>query len=260
LDAPDPATAAGVFLLEADVEGLTGEALVRRAGLDAVQSRAVLASLVSGGQARAIGDRIIAAPVIAVIRARALDELAAFHRRQPAEPGSPRETLRERVAARAPVAIFDAVVADLAGEGLVRTGERIALVTHRVETSSADEQLAEAVDAQLRAGALTPPDPPAIASALQAPLASVQRILQALVRQGRAVKTGDLVFHRASLDALRVAVAALRTGHPPAARVTLDVAAFKAQHGLTRKHAIPLLEWLDRERVTRRVGDVRVIL
>jgi selenocysteine-specific elongation factor len=43
-------------------------------------------------------------------------------------------------------------------------------------------------------------------------------------------------------------------------RVTLDVAAFKAQHRLTRKYAIPLLEWLDRERVTRRMGDVRVVL
>jgi len=68
------------------------------------------------------------------------------------------------------------------------------------------------------------------------------------------------VFHREALDALRTAVAALRAGQPAAAKVTLDVAAFKAQHGLTRKHAIPLLEWLDRERVTRRVGDVRIVL
>jgi selenocysteine-specific elongation factor len=40
----------------------------------------------------------------------------------------------------------------------------------------------------------------------------------------------------------------------------LDVAAFKDRFGVSRKFAIPLLEYLDRERVTRRMGDVRVIL
>jgi selenocysteine-specific elongation factor len=260
LDNPDVAVATGAFLREADVLGLTAGTVVRRAGLDADQARAVLASFASGGQAQTIGERTVGAPVLAALRARVLDELTAFHRRQPGEPGAPRETLRERVAARAPVAVFDTVLGDLAGEGLIRPGERVALASHRVETSSEDELLTKAVDGQLRAGGLTPPDAAAIAVGLRAPLPSVQRVLQVLIRQGHAVKTGDLVFHREALDALRASVAALRTGHPPAARVTLDVAAFKAQHGLTRKHAIPLLEWLDRERVTRRVGDVRLVL
>ena len=41
---------------------------------------------------------------------------------------------------------------------------------------------------------------------------------------------------------------------------TVDVAAFKDRYGMTRKYAIPLLEYLDRERITRRTGDVRVVL
>jgi selenocysteine-specific elongation factor len=40
----------------------------------------------------------------------------------------------------------------------------------------------------------------------------------------------------------------------------VDVAAFKERYGVSRKYAIPLLEWLDRERVTRRTGDARVVL
>ena len=40
----------------------------------------------------------------------------------------------------------------------------------------------------------------------------------------------------------------------------IDVAKFKDMTGVSRKYAIPLLEYLDRERVTRRVGDERVIL
>ena len=60
-----------------------------------------------------------------------------------------------------------------------------------------------------------------------------------------------------ALERLKHDVLALK-GQGGAAKV--DVAAFKDRYGISRKYAIPLLEWLDRERVTRRVGDARVIL
>jgi selenocysteine-specific elongation factor len=65
----------------------------------------------------------------------------------------------------------------------------------------------------------------------------------------------DLVFHRAALARLRELVVEYkaRSNH-------LNVTAFKEITGLTRKYAIPLLEYLDREHVTRREGDERVIL
>ena len=65
----------------------------------------------------------------------------------------------------------------------------------------------------------------------------------------------DLVFHRTALDELRKQVGAAKSKSP-----RIDVARFKELTGLSRKYAIPLLEYLDRERVTRRVGDERVIL
>ena len=46
----------------------------------------------------------------------------------------------------------------------------------------------------------------------------------------------------------------------PAATATVDVAAFKDKYGISRKFAIPLLEYLDRERVTRRTGDARLVI
>ena len=49
-------------------------------------------------------------------------------------------------------------------------------------------------------------------------------------------------------------------GSAPGGRATVDVAAFKDRYGVSRKYAIPLLEYLDRERVTRRTGDVRLVL
>ena len=72
-------------------------------------------------------------------------------------------------------------------------------------------------------------------------------------RAGEA--SDDLVFHRDALEALRQLVVAQKTKTPK-----LNVVAFKDLTGVTRKYAIPLLEYLDRERVTKRVGDERVIL
>jgi selenocysteine-specific elongation factor len=77
-----------------------------------------------------------------------------------------------------------------------------------------------------------------------------------LLRDRVLVKLADdLVFHRDALDDLRKRLAAEKTRSPK-----MDVARFKDLTGVSRKYAIPLLEYLDRERVTRRVGDVREIL
>jgi len=77
-----------------------------------------------------------------------------------------------------------------------------------------------------------------------------------LLRDRVLVKLGDdLVFHRDALEALRAKLREIKAVSP-----RLDVAKFKDLTGVSRKYAIPLLEWLDRERVTRRVGDSREIL
>jgi selenocysteine-specific elongation factor len=68
------------------------------------------------------------------------------------------------------------------------------------------------------------------------------------------------LFHAETLQRLKTEVQALKGNAAPAGQVTVDVATFKDRFGVTRKFAIPLLEWLDRERVTRRVGETRVIL
>jgi selenocysteine-specific elongation factor len=73
------------------------------------------------------------------------------------------------------------------------------------------------------------------------------------------VKIEEMLFHADALASLRADVKALKSASANAtARV--DVAAFKERYGISRKYAIPLLEYLDRERITRRVGDSRVVL
>ena len=83
-----------------------------------------------------------------------------------------------------------------------------------------------------------------------------QKIVTLLLREKVLIKVSDeLVFHRSALEELRRRIAAYKTKS-----AKIDVATFKELTGVSRKYAIPLLEYLDRERVMRRVGDVREIL
>jgi selenocysteine-specific elongation factor len=84
----------------------------------------------------------------------------------------------------------------------------------------------------------------------------LERVARVLTREGVLGRVGSgLLVHGDHLAALKEQV---RQQWPPGSR--LDVAAFKEMTGLSRKYVIPLLEYLDRERVTRRSGNDRVTL
>jgi len=83
-----------------------------------------------------------------------------------------------------------------------------------------------------------------------------QKLVTLLLRDRVLVKLADnLVFHQSALNLLRQAMTDYKAKSPK-----IDVGKFKDLIGVSRKYAIPLLEYLDRERITRRVGDERIIL
>ena len=103
---------------------------------------------------------------------------------------------------------------------------------------------------------LIPDSPRDVLAGLKVDRVRAQKIVTLLLRDRVLVKlSDDLVFHRDALEQLRKLLAAEKAKSPK-----IDVGRFKDLTGVSRKYAIPLLEYLDRERVTRRVGDERVIL
>src|SRR5262249_50788018 len=108
-----------------------------------------------------------------------------------------------------------------------------------------------------RAAGLTPPDLAGLARDVDAPAAVVDRMLKLLQRQKVLVRLDTLLFHDEALRKLKDEVIALKTAGTPA---RIDVSTFKERFGVTRNFAIPLLEYLDRERVPRGAGDSRVFL
>jgi selenocysteine-specific elongation factor len=95
-----------------------------------------------------------------------------------------------------------------------------------------------------------------VLAGLKIDLPRAQKIVTLLLREKVLVKVSEeLVFHRKTLEDLKRQVSELKSTLPK-----IDVARFKDLAGVSRKYAIPLLEYLDREHVTRRAGDERIIL
>jgi selenocysteine-specific elongation factor len=171
--------------------------------------------------------------------------------------GMPREELRTQLFRRGHVAVFDRALEDLSAAGRIVLRDRVALATHRVALSPEEERARSTIEGVFRRAGLTPPDVSVLAAEVGFPPSTVDSMLKLLQRQKVLVRIDALVFHDEALRELKSEIASMKT----AAGVSkIDVSAFKERFGVTRKFAIPLLEYLDRERVTRRAGDARILL
>ncbi len=247
-----------VMIEGAGPAGLPLAALTSRAGVDPREADARSDALVAAQQAVRVGDVLVAPAIVTHLKDAIVTTLAAHHKTQPLSDGVPREELREQLFGRGHAAVFERALDDLAGADTILLRDRVALGTHRVALSPEEERARAAIERAYRDGGLKPPDVSSIAADTHVAPAVAERMLKLLQRQKVLVRVDVLLFHDEALKRLKAEVAALKTSAGAAAR--LDVTAFKERFGVTRKFAIPLLEYLDRERLTRRVGDSRVIL
>jgi selenocysteine-specific elongation factor len=179
----------------------------------------------------------------------------------------PQESLRTQLTPRPAPGLFELGLERLRATGFVTGTDRLSLAGHKPAATEADAASRAVIEDALRAGGLTPPGIDEIAARSGQPRDAFDRTLRALVSEGAVVKAGPLLLHRDVLARLVEDVRAAAAGasgpgasRPAATAATIDVAWFKTRFGLSRKFAIPLLEHLDRVRVTRRVGDARLVL
>jgi selenocysteine-specific elongation factor len=144
---------------------------------------------------------------------------------------------------------------ELQRRGIIDLSEGRALPPGRDRhMTEAGAELTRRVESAYREAGLDPPPPAEVASALQARPAMVEGICKFLVQRGVLVRLeGKYLVHRAALDEIVRGVQAWEVE-------TFPVADFKDRFGLTRKLAIPILEWLDSQRVTVRQGNERKLL
>jgi len=245
-------------LLEDARFGLTPQAVYARTGWTAATLEAA-ARHVEGSQkaVRLAGGRLLHSRHAQHAGDQITGFLKAFHRREPLAAGARKEEVRSRLFPAAPEGFFESLLEELArrGEAAVE-GELLRLPSHRVVYEK-DE--AEARETMLQAFAAAGLEAPALRDLLgqvSIDRTRARKIVQTLFRERLVVKISeDLVVHREAVEELKRSLAERKSRN---ARIT--VPEFKELAGVSRKYAIPLLEFLDREKVTRRVGDARVIL
>ena len=169
----------------------------------------------------------------------------------------PKGELKEKVSRNAPAEVFEWVLARLVNAEKVRTArDLVATADHQIQLTSEEAEVSRFLEESYRKAGYKPAALSEVAQTNRKDLKLLERIERLLVQEGKLVRVSEgMVFHRESLEGLKAAIRKKKTKGD-----SVDVAFFKELTGCTRKHAIPLLEWLDRERVTRRVGKDRVLL
>jgi len=242
---------------EAGLCGLPLPQLSGRMGVASNQRQSLVERLVYASLASEIGGTLVAASRLSAVTEAVVAAVTRYHAGHPLEEGMPREEVRERLFARAPLPVFEHVLRVLTDRKRIIARDRIALAGHNVALTHDEVRARDAMVETLRAAKLTPPDPSMLAAQIGAPLEVVTRIATLLVRRSELVRAGDLLFHESAMKQLKSEIQSLKQS---GVTDTIDVASFKDRYNITRKYAIPLLEYLDRERVTKRVGDGRKIL
>lgn len=190
-------------------------------------------------------------------------ELERHHKREPLARGMLRETLREKVFAHSFPEVFAGVIAKLETDGAVVSEKDIVrLSQHSVGLSEQDMALSKRIEelylqAGVEAPALDDVMTRANVSAAQRPQA--RKLLQLLLDDRKLARIqGEMFMHSQVVEDLKTKLQTYASQHEP--ERLIDVPGFKDLAGVSRKYAIPLLEYFDREHITRRAGDKRLIL
>lgn len=235
--------------------GLSRKDAVKETGSTLAEIDANAKQLIADGRVLAAGDLDLARTAALDVAKKLLAAVEAFHKANPLVAGIAKETLREKL--QLGDAVFSFLLTQLAtGKKIEVKGEQVRLAGRGVSMSADEEHARKTIEQAFSSAGLKVPLLKDVLASLTIDHTRSQKIVTLLLREGVLVKLGDeLVFHRAALEQLRRMIAAEKNKAPK-----IDVGRFKDLIGVTRKHAIPLLEYLDRERVTRRVGDLREIL
>jgi selenocysteine-specific elongation factor len=234
-------------LVEEGAEGRRIGDLVRASGLSETEVLALAAAdpqLIFHAPAR----RVLAKSWVDDRSKRLLQWLEEFHAQNPAAAGAPLALARLGLSP----ALSSLV---MSGNPELRVaGETVALAKFRPRWNDRQSRALEAIEHAYRVAAFQPPAPQDVLKLAGVDPGQARALLESLVKEKKLVRiSADMIFHFDAIDHIRKSLRAHKG-------LTFSVPQFKEWTQISRKYAIPLLEYLDREHVTRREGDNRVIL
>jgi selenocysteine-specific elongation factor len=253
-----PGPLANAFIKKAEMDGMTIKELVASTGL----RKAVIESAIESSKVIRAGTRYLDPEIFNEIAGWAKAAIERFHRSERLAKGMSREMLRETAFARLPDEVFDAVLSKIVDAGDVYVdGDLVSLRGPKTEVSPEELRFRDSLIAILESAGLAVPRIDEATSdacnSARISAADAAKLLKALVQSGEIIRASDeFYFSRGHIDQL---MAALRTFADTTTDRFIDVPKFKELSGVSRKYAIPLLEYFDRAGVTRRAGEKRLI-
>jgi len=248
-------------MVERNILGVTAEDVIVRTGWVMEEVQEAAKSLAQKQSVRGVANEpliLLSEARFAEISKQLLARVERFHKENPLLPGVTREELKTGLGRRVRPESFAAALQllteqkklALQGEFVKKAGAEITLTPEELR---ARDQIVQAFS---KAG-LAVPSVNEVLAQLKIEKARSEKLLQILLREKVLVRvSAELIFHQAALEGLT----ALLAQYKKTKGERIGVPAFKELTGITRKYAIPLLEHLDRQRLTRRAGDERVIL
>jgi selenocysteine-specific elongation factor len=249
--------------------GIAGDKGLRLADLAAATgwTNDVLAQVASwvqqDGSVIEVGGVYLAGRSFERLSRAVVEELDRYHKREPLVRGMLRETLREKIFAHSLSELFAGVIGRLeTGGEVVSEKDIVRLSRHSVGLSEQETELSKRIEQLYLAAGVEAPSIDELmtrANVSASQRAQARKLMQLLIDERRIVRIqGEMFMHAQVLEALQTKLRDYASEHEPDRLI--DVAGFKELAGVSRKYAIPLLEYFDREQITRRAGDKRIIL
>jgi selenocysteine-specific elongation factor len=260
LEKADPVEGARIYIEMRSARAVTASELSARMGMSDEQITTVAKELTSQGEILAVSNApliLISAESYHLLTEQVTGLLRLHHQKEPLLWGLSREEVRERIFGALRPEIFRSAITQLVDDGkIIAERDLLRLATFRPELSNVEENAKQTLEGALRSHGLQ-------ATTLEEAIAEInisadlaRKLFNLLAAEQQVIRIGEFVFHSEPIEDLKSRVRAQKSVSPK-----MDVAVFKElTGGLTRKHAIPLLEFLDRERITRRIGNDREII
>lgn len=257
LDKADDAARVRLFLHEAGSSGIPQCDLLPRTVIGRKGLIEILANFekegtiiwVDGSSGWSIHQKSLEA-----LQSKVHDYLDHFHRENPLRPGLPKEELRSRLP-NVPEKVFGTLLREVGKTGVVVDGEIVRLASHEVNLVADQVQLRDKIDQLYRSSGYQPPKLDEACEKLGITTKKDREIIQVLVSEGILIRVKDnLLYHQESLENIKDSLTIFLKE-----KNEISASGFRDLLGITRKHAIPLLEHLDSTRFTMRVGDNRVL-
>ena len=248
-------------LAERNILGVPLQEVVARTGWLESEVHAVAEDLARTKQVRIVALvplLVLSEKVFTDIREKLLARMERFHKENPLLPGIAREDLRASLGKRVrPESFRTALEALVQEKKLALQAELVKKPGAEITLTPEEERAKQQIEQAFAKAGLAAPSAKEVFALLAIEKAHAGKLLQILLREKALVRISpELIFHAAALHRLP----ALLRDYKKTTGERIGVPAFKELTGITRKHAIPLLEYLDRQRLTRRAGDERVII